>query len=194
MRSVVVVFPASMWAMMPIFRLCSSGVDLGIRVVYPSSAFAVQFLLPVYLPAVLPGNTNAGGPGHPLKQGSVSIRSRRVLFATVARKGTQGALETAPALNCPASLFGKDRTVQLDPGSWESDPRVRRGPIGADAQPSAFPSATRKRRGGYQEPHNLDRRSAKVNEPELLTAAWRPDVLPFWPLASGVWPRARSLA
>src|SRR6266550_3311686 len=30
MRSVVVVFPASMWAMMPMFRILSSGVVLGI--------------------------------------------------------------------------------------------------------------------------------------------------------------------
>src|SRR5881409_1620204 len=34
MRSVVVVFPASMWAMMPIFRILSSGVVRGIAFLY----------------------------------------------------------------------------------------------------------------------------------------------------------------
>jgi hypothetical protein len=32
MRSVVVVFPASMWAMMPMFRYCSSGVVRAISI------------------------------------------------------------------------------------------------------------------------------------------------------------------
>jgi hypothetical protein len=53
MRSVVVVFPASMWAMMPMFRVRLSGVSLGIS--YQLSALSRQlvpfFEIPSFSPA-----------------------------------------------------------------------------------------------------------------------------------------------
>src|SRR5215208_6266799 len=76
MRSVVVVFPASMCAMMPMFRYCSSGVVRGMLV----DLFGVQG--PPGLPHGPRGKhaiqQKRGWTERPLEQGLVSIRRRRV--------------------------------------------------------------------------------------------------------------------
>src|SRR5882672_1787836 len=78
MRSVVVVFPASMWAMMPMFRTLSSGVVRGISVLYSAKtrgdrdARAGPVSLRSHLMAF--GPLDAGS----LKAGSRSCRSKRL--------------------------------------------------------------------------------------------------------------------
>src|ERR1700694_2061831 len=78
MRSVVVVFPASMWAMMPMFRILSSGVVRGIAVLYSAKtrgdldAHAGPVSLRHHRRAF--GSLDAGS----LSAGSRSCRSRRL--------------------------------------------------------------------------------------------------------------------
>src|SRR2546422_409529 len=84
MRSVVVVFPASMWAMMPMFRIRSSGVTLGI------SSYLVgarQWRAPTPLVS-----KNAGRPGRPR-----TGRSR----SAVIRVGAQHAAPLQPRMQDP---------------------------------------------------------------------------------------------
>src|SRR6266496_2808323 len=61
MRSVVVVFPASMWAMMPMFRIRSSGVVRGIAILYSAK-------------------TRGDRDAHRLTRGPVSLRPHREAF------------------------------------------------------------------------------------------------------------------
>src|SRR4028118_1275532 len=87
MRSVVVVFPASMWAMMPMLRYCSSGVVRGI-----CEAVSYEALCDPGGPS-LPGcpltakmrldqTPHTGAGVHPPSPGAL---------AAAARVGTQGA-------------------------------------------------------------------------------------------------------
>src|SRR5438552_6198359 len=85
MRSVVVVFPASMWAMMPIFRILSSGVVLGI-----SSYLSVWARLSRALTS-----KNAGRPGRP-RVG----RSRSAVIGRLSASSMQDPLKQGPEIVC----------------------------------------------------------------------------------------------
>src|SRR5688572_1374643 len=134
MRSVVVVFPASMWAMMPMLRYRSSGVWRGISIenLAEASVVASRKLNQQkcgWTVALL--ETGAGI--HPLPPGAL---------ATVARMGTQGRAEPmlGDRLSCVAfrerrrpmrlRRFRRVDDTPIVPGI----PRAVRGPIFAGSQ------------------------------------------------------------
>ena len=132
-----------------------------------------------------------GWTGRPFKQGPVSIRCRRV-HSPLVREGDPrraGKPEPGVELSCVAFREGSSRSA--DPGSCWSDPRVGRGPIGADAQHVGGSPLAAHVPAGYREPHNLSLRLRKVNKPERFrpeSRAWEASawVLRLW--SSIPWP------